>query len=172
MSSLSTIRLRRVTTTEIDRVWHVVQEAKERMIQAGKQQWDSTYPLREHIAEDVERGWAYIIEEGGVIQAYGAVSTEGEPTYQVIDGAWLNDVPYVVIHRLAVDNAHVGKGYGEVFLRAVEAWAQKQGIRNIRVDTNHDNHSMQHILRKLHYVYCGIIYLERGGERWAFQKIV
>ena len=41
---------------------------------------------------------------------------------------------------------------------------------NVRVDTHKDNYVMQNMLKKLGYSYCGIIYLENGDPRLAYQK--
>jgi hypothetical protein len=43
---------------------------------------------------------------------------------------------------------------------------------NIRIDTHRDNKIMQHNILKEGFSYCGIIYLESGDERLAYQKIL
>jgi RimJ/RimL family protein N-acetyltransferase len=43
---------------------------------------------------------------------------------------------------------------------------------NIRIDTHDDNKTMQHILLKNGFTYCGIIYLKNGDERLAYQKVI
>ena len=40
---------------------------------------------------------------------------------------------------------------------------------NLRIDTHRDNHIMQHNILKHGFIYCGIIYLESGDERLAYQ---
>jgi RimJ/RimL family protein N-acetyltransferase len=49
-------------------------------------------------------------------------------------------------------------------------WCLKQ-CGNIRIDTHRNNIPMIKVLGKNGYVQCGIIYLENGDERIAFQKI-
>ena len=44
-------------------------------------------------------------------------------------------------------------------------------IQNLRIDTHRDNRIMRHCIEKTGFKYCGIIYLENGDERLAFQKI-
>ena len=41
---------------------------------------------------------------------------------------------------------------------------------NVRIDTHEDNYVMQNMLKKLGYTYCGIIHLENGDPRLAYQK--
>ena len=43
---------------------------------------------------------------------------------------------------------------------------------NIRIDTHRDNRIMQHNILKEGFAYCGIIYLENGDERLAYQKLL
>ena len=40
---------------------------------------------------------------------------------------------------------------------------------NIRIDTHKDNAIMRHCLESYGFRYCGIIYLENGDERLAYQ---
>ena len=42
---------------------------------------------------------------------------------------------------------------------------------NIKIDTHHDNKVMQHQLEKEGFVRCGIIKLENGEPRIAYQKL-
>ena len=41
---------------------------------------------------------------------------------------------------------------------------------NLKIDTHRDNIPMQKVLKRNGFCYCGIIYLESGDERLAFQK--
>lgn len=42
---------------------------------------------------------------------------------------------------------------------------------NIRIDTHRNNRIMQHCIDRYGFSYCGIIYLESGDERLAYQLI-
>ena len=86
-----------------------------------------------------------------------------DPTYRhIYDGAWLNDEPYGVIHRMATSGKQ--KGVSEACIN----WCF-QRCGNIRVDTHRDNKVMQHILTKHGFQRCGIIYVKNGTERIAYQ---
>ena len=41
--------------------------------------------------------------------------------------------------------------------------------RNLRIDTHRDNFIMRHNILKYGFRYCGIIFLESGDERIAYQ---
>lgn len=128
-------------------------------------QWGTTLPTREMLEEDIAAARFYICEQDGGIAAAFCFHTQGDPPYRTIhDGAWLDDAPYGVVHRIA--SARTVKGAGKFCLN----WCLAQ-CGNVRIDTHRNNRSMQCLLRKLGFVYCGIIDLENGlGERLAYQK--
>jgi len=47
----------------------------------------------------------------------------------------------------------------------------KKTISNLRIDTHEDNKTMQHVLSKLGFSRCGIIYIEDGSPRIAYQTL-
>ena len=93
-------------------------------------------------------------------------STPTDPTYAKIeDGQWLNDeVPYGTIHRLA--SAGDRRGVAS----EVIAWCLEH-CESLRADTHADNKIMQHLLEKNGFVRCGIIHVEDGTPRVAYQKL-
>ena len=105
----------------------------------------------------------------GNVVAYGAVVFDGEPAYDAIEGAWLTDGDYVVLHRMAVADGEKGRGVATEFMRRVEAMACGRGTGSMRVDTNFDNRYMLRLLGRLGFVYCGKVRY-RSGERLAFEK--
>ena len=108
-------------------------------------------------------------KECHAIIAYGAVVFDGEPAYEALEGKWLTDGPYVLVHRIAVADGERGKGVAAEFLRHVEEMARERGIGAFRIDTNHDNHPMLRLLERTGFTPCGkVVY--RSGERLAFEK--
>ena len=105
----------------------------------------------------------------GNVVAYGAVVFDGEPAYDAIEGAWLTDGDYVVLHRMAVTDGEKGRGVATEFMWRVEAMACGRGTGSMRVDTNFDNRYMLRMLGRLGFVYCGKVRY-RSGERLAFEK--
>ena len=89
----------------------------------------------------------------------------GEPTYAVIyNGAWLDDRPYHVIHRVASLPHYHG------VMKDLLDWSFSKDD-NIRIDTHKDNTIMQQCLTKYGFTYCDIIHLQNGDERLAYQKL-
>ena len=89
----------------------------------------------------------------------------GDPTYQVIDGAWLDDATsYGTLHRLGSDGTHTG-----VLAEAV-AWAWTR-CPHLRADTHEDNHPMRRCLERAGFVYTGTIHVADGTPRRAYERI-
>ena len=87
-----------------------------------------------------------------------------DPTYGIIeDGNWRSDTPYGTIHRIA------GDGSGGILAAAVGF--AKDRINHIRIDTHADNKIMQHAVAKQGFLRSGIIHLENGSPRIAYDLL-
>jgi RimJ/RimL family protein N-acetyltransferase len=112
------------------------------------------------------------LEDNGEIIGTVAVSFDGEKTYDVIyDGEWLSNGEYAVIHRMAVDNAYKGRGLSSVLIKYIENICLDKGVHSIKIDTHNENISMQRVIKKNNFKYCGIIYVEDKSARLAFERI-
>ena len=127
-------------------------------------QWSDKYPDEETLLNDITRNELYIAYDDEGIYGIFMLSFSGEDTYKEIQGAWLNDEPYAVIHRIA------SLGNGKNLLKdAIDFTFEK--TNNIRIDTHEDNNIMRTLLKKLGFFYTGIIHLKNGDERRAYQLI-
>ena len=73
------------------------------------EQWGDVYPPNELVKEDIEEKRLYIVEgDDGVAAGVFSYFPDGDPDYDEINGAWLNDEPYVAIHRIASAGTHKG----------------------------------------------------------------
>lgn len=126
-------------------------------------QWEAGYPSEELILADISKKAAHVCEdEKGRMLGVLSVFTTPDPTYQEIEGTWLNEEPYATIHRIATNVKR--KGTGQQMIK----WVQNQ-YENVRIDTHEKNEQMKHVVKKLGFEYCGIIYLENGDSRNAYQ---
>lgn len=162
---------RKAEKADLPAIGKILREAVESMLAEGKQQWDENYPNEQHAADDIANGVGYVMECNGEVVGYTAVVTTGEPAYASIEGQWLSDGDYVVVHRMAVSRNVKGKGIGKAMMRAVECHARSLGITSFRIDTNFDNTAMLAMLSKLGFSYCGEIQYEHGSRK-AFEKIL
>ena len=108
---------RQAQSCETDRIMQIIRQAQARMHAAGSRQWQDGYPAPGHISADIGRNRGYVLCKPGVegplsVIAYGAVVFDGEPAYDAIDGQWLTDEPYVLVHRIAVADGERGPRRG------------------------------------------------------------
>ena len=126
-------------------------------------QWTNGYPTREIIKEDIALKQSYIIKKNDTILAVFTFINGHDDTYDYIEGQWLNNEKYGVIHRIGSNQ--IEKGMLKV---AVDYCFHF--VNNLRIDTHKDNKVMQHLLEKEGFTKCGIIYLKDGNPRIAYQK--
>ena len=156
--------IEKATLSQLPKIMSVYANARQFMAQNGNpDQWGTAYPSEVMIRQDILNGKCYVNSCGDRIRAVFYFAVEADPTYSYIEGAWLNDEPYGVIHRIAVGES--GKGV------AAECFAVvSERCKNIRIDTHEKNIPMQRCLAKNGFTRCGIIYLLNGDERIAYQK--
>lgn len=152
-------------------IWEIIRYAIAQRKADGSRQWQDGYPNEVSIQHDLDHDYAYVLEENGVLLLYAAILFDTEPAYEEIQGRWLSDGDYVVLHRVAASPAAKGKGAATNLFRKVEDICRERGIFSIKVDTNFDNIPMLTILKKLGYTYCGEVFF-RGSARKAFEKLL
>jgi RimJ/RimL family protein N-acetyltransferase len=157
-------RVRRAVWADFDRILEIYALARKFMAQTGNPtQWGTNYPPLDMLEADIPAGNLYVVEDDAIHGVF-AYFSEPDPTYGYIeDGQWLDDSSYGTIHRVAAD------GSGGVF-SAVLNFAQEQNP-HVRIDTHHDNKVMQHVLEKHGFHRTGIIYLEDGDPRIAYERV-
>ena len=157
--------IREATERDAEKANEIYESARKYMRENGNlYQWPQAYPGIADILADIPEGKSFVVEDEGEIVGVFHFHIGEDPTYLVInDGAWKNDEPYAVIHRVAVK--YHGRGiadfiYSECFKK----------FPNLKIDTHRDNYPMQKSLKKNGFEYCGITHLLNGEERLAFQK--
>ena len=168
------MEIRMAYPNEIKRIMEIIQDAKESLAQRQVDQWQDGYPNRETFLADVGRGESWVLEEGGQVAATACLGLGREPTYDIIyEGAWGTEAPeYAFLHRIAVSGACKGKGVPSLFFQELERQARERGLPCLRGDTHRENKIMQRVMEKNGLSYRGVIYLEDGGERLAFEKVL
>lgn len=161
------MRIRKATESDLSAVMQIYADARAYMRENGNRaQWGGGYPSESLIRADIAGGYLHVCVEGEEILGVFYFREGEDPTYNnIYEGAWRNDAPYAVIHRIAVSKESHGKGV------AAFCFAYCYGLcRNLKIDTHRQNLPMQRALEKNGFRLCGIIYLENGDERIAFQK--
>ena len=156
--------IRRANLNDLSEIMPLFDNARLFMRRMGNMdQWTNGYPSEHVIRSDIENGNFYVEDSDGSITGAFAFILGDDPTYSVIEGMWLNALPYGTVHRIASDGRT--KGFSDRcfdFCRNI--------VDNIRVDTHRDNATMQKALLRNGFTYCGIIHLADGSPRVAFQR--
>lgn len=159
--------------TDIDDIMLIIQDAKIFLKKSGSSQWQSGYPDRQTITEDIQHHHGYVLMVGPKVVAYAAVVVGVEPTYRRIDGSWHNDTDsYATIHRLCISAGYQGQGLAKLLLANLLTLFYSHGIRNFRVDTFRLNQPMQKLAKNFQFEYRGNIAVDDDPldpKRLAFE---
>lgn len=165
------MKIRKSTEQDFERIMEIYGFARKFMAEHGNpNQWGPTnWPPEWLIHNDIRDGNSYVCasDAGKVIGTFFFTQGEDiEPTYrEITDGAWLDDSPYGVVHRISSDGSE--KGIGAFCIN----WAFDR-CGHLRIDTHGDNVVMQNLVRKLGFVHCGTIYVEEDNyPRLAFERV-
>lgn len=122
------------------------------------------YPVRKTATDSFERNDLFVMQDEGKTVAAAIINKVQVPCY--IEAAWKhraekNEV--MVLHTLVVEPSEKRKGYGKSFVAFYEAYAEKNGCRELRMDTNAVNLNARAMYRKLGYEEIGIVSCEFNG---------
>lgn len=158
------MEIRNAQSADLERILEIYAAARRYMAEHGNQsQWGTQNPQKKVIEADIRKQQSFVIAgENGRLHGVFAFMFGEDPTYRQIEGAWLNEEPYAVIHRLASDGTESG-----IFGKCLEFCRKQCG--NLRIDTHADNRKMQELLEKNGFQKCGIIHVADGTERIAYQ---
>lgn len=162
---------RKAEIADLPATWDILQQAIIRRREDGSDQWQDGYPNPTIIQQDIEGGIGHVLAEDDIIVGYVVIMVNDEPAYAEIEGRWLTDSDFVVIHRVAISGSRVGEGLAKKILGFVEDYAINKNIQSIRGDTNFDNIAMIKTFEKSGYIYCGEVYM-RGKIRRAYEKVL
>ena len=172
--------IRATTPADVPAVMAIIEEARRTIATLGIDQWQNGSPNEAMILDDVKEGLSRVALVDGEVAGTFAVIHNGEPVYTVIeDGEWqtpdrdiTGEWTYIAIHRVAISVAHRGSGISTAVIRYAEETARSLGRTSLRIDTHEGNVVMRRMLEKHGFTPCGIIHLENGDPRVAYEKIV
>ncbi len=157
------MKIRAASYADLDQIISIYARARQFMREHGNPtQWGYSYPSNELIISDLEHGCLFlVVDNENAIAGVFSCFVDGDPDYDVIKGAWLNDEPYIAIHRIASAGTHRG-----IFTHILNYCLTLSS--NIKIDTHENNTVMQSVLEKHGFKRCGIITAD-GLEFIAFQ---
>lgn len=171
MQNIPNLFFRKAEQNDIPFIWKILQQCIVRRKSDGSTQWQEGYPNLKTVEKDVELSQAYVLVSDNQIIGTAALIVDLEPTYDHINGKWLTNGNFLVVHRVGISDAVLGRSLSLEIFKYAEEIAKSKNLNSIRVDTHKDNFAMLRILEKLEYSYCGEIEV-RDGKRKAFEKVL
>lgn len=154
----------------------LISHARSAIARLGIDQWQDGYPEPEVIASDIESGIGWVFEVEGRIAGYMVPLADPEPIYEQLTGKWLqNDLPYLTVHRMAIDDGYRGTGLSMQMFAHAQNLAQEKKLSSVRADTHTGNLAMRRLLDKCGFTYVGdVSYPVTAGDpiRVAYEKIL
>lgn len=153
--------IRLATSKDINEIMPMIVEGRKHIQTYNIPQWINGYPSVDTITQDINNNRGYVLIDNDEIIGYFVV-LKYDPCYDNIDGKWIDDSDYVAIHRTVTK--YFNKGLGSKMFDEI-----KKYYDHIRVDTHEGNISMNKCLLKNNFKYCGVIHLEDGSPRNAYE---
>lgn len=158
------MEIRLSETSDIPAILAIYHSARAFMASHGNPyQWTKGAPDEMSLKKDLSLKRSYVVMDQGVVVGTFALLCH-DPNYDQIEGKWLNDDPYVALHRLA----SIKPGVGTFILKTMS-----DRYPNVRIDTHRDNVPMRNLLKKMGFTHCGVIRLldKDNSPREAYMKV-
>lgn len=127
------IDFRTADIKDLDDVCLLIKQAIENMYRHNIHQWDSEYPNRKILREDLEKEQLYIGTVGGKTAVIYVLNQEYDEEYK--NGQWrFPQKSFCIIHRLCVTPALQNQGIAKETIKHIEECAVSSGINAIRLD--------------------------------------
>ncbi|MGL4990638.1 MAG: GNAT family N-acetyltransferase [Sarcina sp.] len=162
---------RKANINDVDDIMQIIDDAKISLKNMNIDQWQNGYPDCITIKEDILKSISYVFcDSSDKKNAIASVSFDGESTYDnIYNGQWLSTEKFLVIHRFATKNDVKRNGIASTMMNYIKELAQLNNVKSIKIDTHKNNIPMRKFLEKNDFKYCGIILLNDGNERAAYE---
>ncbi|MBK9150990.1 MAG: GNAT family N-acetyltransferase [Saprospiraceae bacterium] len=142
------MKILQARNTDATRIATLFKLATDAMIAAGINQWNYTYPLLEHVMEDIRNQSCFVFKEEGEILA--TITLDDKQDAQYANVRWQHPgSKALIIHRLAVLPSAQGRKLGKQMCLFAEDFAGKNGFEVIRLDAYSKNPVSLRLYRSL-----------------------
>lgn len=170
------IHIREAIYADLPIILSITQQASQRLAHQGIPQWQGGYPSRDHFVKDIEKHQLYVAIDNNTLVGFASISLDEDSNYDhVIGGSWTIAHPSVVIHRLAVEETHLGLGIAQQLYRHAETIALQCNRHSLKVDTHEKNNAMNRLILKMGYRRVGVVKLAHDAmDPWrvAYEKVI
>ncbi len=172
------MNIRTLTIDDLEEVIALCLEAKKTLAERGVNQWQSGFPDRASLTDDLLSGRCFaFLDDKGTICAFTRLNFEPEAEYEHLkSGCWLTgNEGYATTHRTVVAPAHRSTGLSDRLLEEAERRAALAGAKSIRVDTHRDNSAMRSLIARRGFTECCTFllpYPDASPERIGYEKLL
>lgn len=163
---MSSTYIKRAQPKDLTAVMTIIAQAQARLKADGSPQWQSGYPDKATLQNDIFAQQCWVLMVDNVIAGTATLIVADDPNYHdITNGHWVNTTdPYATIHRIAIDPAHAGEHLGKLFVSNLISQSYQSGIHNFRIDTHELNKRMQALATSAGYEHRGKIYVDEPAE--------
>ena len=148
---------------QLEGIYKLTQACALDMISKGIYQWNESYPPKNKLKEDIQKGELYCIADKAEVIGIVVITEYEDKVYK--DIKWLTEQgESVYIHRLAVHPDNQGKGYASELMDFAEGFSLSMGHKSIRLDTFSKNLKNNTFYKKRGYKQLGDIFLQEQSE--------
>jgi ribosomal protein S18 acetylase RimI-like enzyme len=142
------------------------------MLKLNIDQWDSTYPNKGIISQDLNNGTYFIAVIKDEIIAGINIDKIQDKTYLSIK--WDDtENKFLVVHRLGIKEEYWSQGVGKILMDFAEDMVKKNKLNSIRLDTYNSNKKAIKFYTNLGYKKLGTIFLKPNkNEYYCFEKLI
>lgn len=164
--------IRKAKINELDEIMNMYASCVDGMQKANIDQWDSTYPNRKIISEDIRNKSFYIFLINDKI--IGGINIDKIQDKTYLDVEWKDKGnKFLVVHRLAVRQEFWKKGIGNKLMIFAESLVKEKKLNSIRLDTYSSNPIAINFYLNLGYIKKGEIFLKPNkNEYYCFEKLI
>ena len=164
--------IRKAKINELDKIMNMYTSCVDGMQKANIDQWDSTYPNRKIISEDIRNKSFYIFLINDEI--IGGINIDKIQDKTYLDIEWKDKGnKFLVVHRLAVRQEFWKKGIGNKLMIFAESLVKEKKLNSIRLDTYSSNPIAINFYLNLGYIKKGEIFLKLNkNEYYCFEKLI
>lgn len=159
--------------TEAQQIMRLFHRCTEHLRQQGIDQWNEYYPSAAIVQEDIHANTIFIYRQGSDIM--GSVTLDGHQPEEYGQLCWEggSNGSVLVIHRLAVDPEHQGKGIARQLMDYAEVYARDNGYSSIRLDCFSMNVKAASVYRNFDYQYRGDVIFDHSDIGFhCFEKVM
>ena len=162
----SMIEIRKAQSEDLGEILKIYSYARQFMKRTGNpNQWRDSSPEEHLLVNDIAKGNLYLcLKDREIVGSFAFIIGEDHTYNYIENGRWHSDQPYGTIHRLASNGK--ARGIGKACFDYC-----KSRMDYLRVDTHHDNKVMQRVIRANGFEQCGIIYIDDGTLRIAYDYL-